>query len=109
MEPLTEAQFHTVWTEAIGKVGYCKQLFQLVLQNLKDKGMIIEDCITSNEKIPKKFFKGDKITVLSGEKPFVTHITNIKWDELNKAWKYYFIYEDDDELYEYEEAIENFK
>jgi hypothetical protein len=41
MSPLTEGQFHTVWTEATGKPGYDKKLFQEVLKSLKAKHLIL--------------------------------------------------------------------
>ncbi len=40
LKPLTEGQFHTVWTEAVGRSGYDKKLFQEVLQSLYSKGLI---------------------------------------------------------------------
>jgi hypothetical protein len=38
---LTEHQFHAVWTEAVGKPGYDKKLFQEVLSSLIEKGIVI--------------------------------------------------------------------
>jgi len=38
---VTEAQFHTVWTAAVGKEGYNKKLFQSVLTDLHDQGKLI--------------------------------------------------------------------
>ena len=43
MESLTESQFHTVWTEAVGREGYNKNLFQEVLIALKNKNRIKPD------------------------------------------------------------------
>lgn len=40
MPELSEAQFHTVWTEAVGLEGYNKRLFQQVYVNLLKKGKI---------------------------------------------------------------------
>ena len=40
MDALTESQFHTVWTESVGKMGYDKKMFQKVLQSLTKKGLI---------------------------------------------------------------------
>lgn len=37
---LTERQFHVVWTEAAGRDGYHKPLFQEVLTALKEKGLV---------------------------------------------------------------------
>ena len=42
MDKLTESQFHTVWTEAVGMEGYNKRLFQNLLESLQDKGLISE-------------------------------------------------------------------
>ncbi len=42
MTPLTEHQFHTVWTTAVGKEGYSKKLFQETLAELKDRGLVID-------------------------------------------------------------------
>ena len=39
-DTLTERQFHLVWTEAVGRDGYHKPLFQGVLAALKRKGVI---------------------------------------------------------------------
>jgi hypothetical protein len=43
MDTLTEHQFHTVWTEAVGRKGYNKKLFQEVLRSLKEKNLILSD------------------------------------------------------------------
>jgi hypothetical protein len=43
MEALTEHQFLTVWTEATGKKGYNKKLFQETLEALKNNGMIVKN------------------------------------------------------------------
>lgn len=40
MTNLTEHQFHTVWSEAVGREGYHKPLFKEILQALIDKGAI---------------------------------------------------------------------
>ena len=37
---LTEHQFHTVWTEAVGRDKYSKELFQNIFVTLKEKGLI---------------------------------------------------------------------
>ncbi|MDD4970847.1 MAG: hypothetical protein PHT07_15575 [Paludibacter sp.] len=42
MRKLTEHQFHTIWTEAVGREGYNKKLFQNLLEALRDKGLIYE-------------------------------------------------------------------
>jgi len=52
MPELSEAQFHTVWTEAVGLEGYNKRLFQQVFVNLVRKGKITSlgicpDCETA--------------------------------------------------------------
>ena len=39
--PITEHQFHMVWTEAVGEEGYNKKLFQQLLENMKANGKII--------------------------------------------------------------------
>jgi len=41
MEKLSEAQFHTVWTSAVGKDGYSKKLFQNVLTELQQNELIL--------------------------------------------------------------------
>jgi len=41
MPALSEGQFHTVWTEAVGRKGYDKHLFQSILIALKEKGEIL--------------------------------------------------------------------
>jgi hypothetical protein len=43
MDKLTENQFHTVWTEAVGREGYSKDLFREVLISLKKRNLIKED------------------------------------------------------------------
>lgn len=40
LEKLTEHQFHTVWTVAVGKVGYNKKMFQNVFEELIERGLI---------------------------------------------------------------------
>ena len=52
-----------------------------------------------------KFKIGQKVKVLSGEKPLTTVIKDVVYDESNKAYKYYF--EDDKGVlwHEYDEAI----
>lgn len=42
LEKITESQFYTVWTEAVGRNGYDKKMFQETLIALKEKGLIIE-------------------------------------------------------------------
>jgi hypothetical protein len=74
MRKLTEGQFHTVWTEAVGNEGYDKKLFQNVLQALKDKGLIYErakpreECISISIhlEIDGKFKTGYKNTYRRG-------------------------------------------
>ena len=41
IDKLTEAQFHTVWTVAVGKKGYDKKLFQEVFEELIERDLII--------------------------------------------------------------------
>jgi methionyl-tRNA synthetase len=67
MPELSEAQFHTVWTEAVGLEGYNKRLFQEVYNNLLKKGKITnpsparavcQDCQSvykSNNRCPECF------------------------------------------------------
>lgn len=43
MTSLTESQFHTVWTEAVGREGYSKILFRNVLNALYEQGLIKKD------------------------------------------------------------------
>jgi hypothetical protein len=38
---LTAAQFHLIWTEAVGRDGYCKKLFQDIEKDLRQKGLIV--------------------------------------------------------------------
>ena len=40
MKALTEEQFHTVWTEAVGRKGYNKEMFRNILVALKEKKLI---------------------------------------------------------------------
>jgi hypothetical protein len=40
-EPLTEGQFHTVWTEAVGMHGYSNFFFQKLFNKMKEKGLLI--------------------------------------------------------------------
>lgn len=77
MEKLTEGQFHTVWTEAVGMEGYNKRLFQNVFESLQNKGLISEkNCISNIVSIPK-FKKPTRVlckrTLTNGEKFY--------WDE----------------------------
>jgi len=74
LRKLTEGQFHTIWTEAVGKDGYDKKLFQNILQSLKDKGLIYdrkkidEECISISihMEIDGKFENGYKKTYNRG-------------------------------------------
>jgi len=50
MTPLTEHQFHTVWTNAVGMNGYDKQLFRDLLQKMKASGEIVDD----EQELPKE-------------------------------------------------------
>ena len=43
MDKLTESQYHTIWTEAVGREGYNKKLFQEVLKSLKERDLIEEE------------------------------------------------------------------
>jgi len=43
MTKLTEGQFHTVWTEAVGRPGYDKPLFQGLLNDMKQRGLVVGD------------------------------------------------------------------
>lgn len=49
LDKLTEYQFHTVWTEAVGRNGYNKQMFRETLTALKEKGLIIETDLKTHE------------------------------------------------------------
>ena len=40
-ETLTEGQFHTVWTEAVGMHGYSNFFFQKLFNKMKEKGLLI--------------------------------------------------------------------
>jgi hypothetical protein len=82
MKKLTEGQFHTVWTEAVGMEGYNKKLFQNLLKSLQDKGLISDDtCLKPNQHPyqlhPYKFKKPTRVlckrTSKCGE--------NFYWDE----------------------------
>lgn len=59
-----------------------------------------------NNKPNKKYQIGHYIKVLSGEYPLFTRICDIKWDDRNNAWNYYFKDTDGSMCSEYEEAIE---
>ena len=48
---LTTEQFHCVWTEATGKDGYNKKLFQEVLSSLKDKNQFVDKMFSKEEVI----------------------------------------------------------
>ncbi len=43
MDELTESQFHTVWTEAVGVEGYDKRMFQNLFQKMVENGTVIEN------------------------------------------------------------------
>lgn len=74
MDKLTEGQFHTVWTEAVGMEGYNKRLFQNVFESLQNKGLISNNF---KETVPAKFKKPTRVlckrTLTNGEKFY--------WDE----------------------------
>ncbi len=40
MDKLTEHQFHTVWTTAVGEKGYDKRFFQALFEKLFESGLI---------------------------------------------------------------------
>ena len=40
LEPLTESQFHTVWTTAVGEDGYDKSFFRKLFELLSSKKLI---------------------------------------------------------------------
>jgi NTP pyrophosphatase (non-canonical NTP hydrolase) len=42
LQPLSEAQFHTVWTRAVGQRGYDKELFQRIFKDLKLLGLVTQ-------------------------------------------------------------------
>lgn len=57
---LTEEQFHTVWSEAVGRLAYNKKLFREVLNALTKKGLIVEDSeleTMSHDEIADLFLK----------------------------------------------------
>jgi hypothetical protein len=41
MDELTESQFHTVWTEAVGVEGYDKRMFQNLFQKMVENGTVL--------------------------------------------------------------------
>ncbi len=41
MKPITEHQFHAVWTAAVGRPGYDKKFFQDLLGDMVEKGLVI--------------------------------------------------------------------
>jgi hypothetical protein len=63
MPELSEAQFHTVWTEAVGLEGYNKRLFRQVYENLVKNGKIIEPAKPMTRPILKNFFYEDAFYV----------------------------------------------
>jgi hypothetical protein len=40
LDKLTESQFHTVWTTAVGEEGYDKSFFRKLLEKLFEKKLI---------------------------------------------------------------------
>lgn len=57
MKPLTEHQFHAVWTNAVGRAGYDKRLFQSVLEDMIEKNQVIPTQ-------PQKSFLGSKKSII---------------------------------------------
>ncbi len=59
-----------------------------------------------SEQLKQKFTQGQNVTVLSGEKPLLTSIKFVEWDELNGDWKYYFDDEDGKQWFGHECEME---
>jgi hypothetical protein len=81
MDKLTENQFYTVWTKAVGMVEYNKSLFQNLLAQLKHEGLILE-----NKKEPHS--NGDKLKAEQIKKSVIEVMLIIKRANLVEIDKY---------------------
>ena len=61
---------------------------------------------TTEANTEQKFAKGASVKVLSGVKPLNTTISKIDWDDLNRAWRYYFLDELGKEWFSYDNEFE---
>ena len=59
--------------------------------------------------VKQNYSIGQRIRVLSGIKPLLTSVKDIKWDERNNCWLYYFDDEEGKQWFENEAAIEEDK
>ena len=85
------------------------RLLQQGTLTLDDANKILLDLFgvsRRSEQLKQKFTQGQNVTVLSGEKPLLTSIKFIEWDELNGDWKYYFDDEDGKQWFGHECEIE---
>ena len=75
MTPITEHQFHAVWTAAVGRPGYDKKFFQDLLGDMIDKGLVIPTNHSNNNNQPKKM----KATIIKISVAAVLLIAFIMW------------------------------
>lgn len=107
MKPLTESEFHSVWTESVGMEGYNKKLFQNLLKKMTANGTVkkFSQCNVSDSLpvcectdyshlispstgmdvfVCKKCNK-DLTNCISGNEPLTVILTNKKIEKLYKA------------------------